>query len=102
MKTPNECSDMNDIRTEIDRIDQEIIELMGKRFKYVICAAKFKTSEDAVRAPERFNALLRQQHVWVEKNGLNPEVIEKLYSDLVTYFMEEEMNEWKQIKMAVR
>ena len=35
MKRPNECRDMQDIRTEIDRIDREIIGLLGRRFQYV-------------------------------------------------------------------
>jgi len=42
-KEPAECSGMEDIRTEIDRLDKSIIALIGKRFLYVQAAAKFKT-----------------------------------------------------------
>ena len=42
----DECSNIQEIRTEIDRIAREVIIALGKRFAYVKAAAKFKTSED--------------------------------------------------------
>ncbi len=95
---PDETLDIQDIRNEIDKIDQKIIELLGKRFEYVKAAAKFKTSEESVKAPERRKAMMQQRRVWAEEQGLNPDVIEKLYQDLVTYFMNEELNHWKSRK----
>lgn len=35
MKSPDECSDMQDVREEIDRLDQEVISLPGQRYEYV-------------------------------------------------------------------
>jgi isochorismate pyruvate lyase len=92
---PEETLDIQDIRNEIDKIDRKIIELLGKRFEYVKAAAKFKTSEESVKAPERRKAMMQQRRVWAEEQGLNPDVIEKLYQDLVTYFMNEELHHWK-------
>ncbi len=92
---PEETLDIQDIRNEIDKIDRKIIELLGKRFEYVKAAAKFKTSEESVKAPERRQAMMQQRRVWAEEQGLNPNVIEKLYQDLVTYFMNEELHHWK-------
>ena len=66
-----------------------------KRFRYVLAAAKFKTSTASVRAPERFAALLQQRRVWAQEQGLNPDAIEKLYRDLVTHFIEEELRHWR-------
>ncbi len=93
--TPHECENMADIRAEIDLLDATIIKLIGQRYQYVQAAAKFKTSETAVRAPERFKAMLLQRREWAVEQELNPDVIEKLYSDLVNYFIQEEMNKWK-------
>ncbi|MBD2004419.1 MULTISPECIES: isochorismate lyase [Cyanophyceae] len=95
---PEETLDIQDIRNEIDKIDQKIIELLGKRFEYVKAAAKFKTSEESVKAPERRKAMMQQRRVWAEEQGLNPDVIEKLYQDLVSYFMNEELHHWKSRK----
>jgi isochorismate pyruvate lyase len=52
MKQPEECSDMLDIRMEIDHIDRQIIAAISQRFKYVKAASKLKTSESSVKAPE--------------------------------------------------
>jgi isochorismate pyruvate lyase len=92
---PGACSGMEDIRREIDHIDRAVISMLGKRFKYVIAASRFKTSETAVRAPERFKAMLEKRREWAQSEGLNPHAIEKMYSDLVNHFIEEEMKRWK-------
>lgn len=86
---------MEDIREEIDRLDRAIIGILGKRFQYVLAASKFKTSETAVRSPERFKVMLAERRKWAEAEGLSPDAIEKLYSDLVNHFIEEEMKWWK-------
>ena len=95
MKRPNECRDMRDIRAEIDRIDREVIALLGQRFQYVKAAVPFKTSAATVRAPERFQAVLEQRRNWAQEEGLAPGIIENMYRDLVNYFIEEELKGWK-------
>jgi isochorismate pyruvate lyase len=95
MKTPDECANMADIRAEIDHIDREVIALIGKRLQYVQAAARFKTSAESVKAPERFNAMLGQRRLWAEEEGLSSDAIEKMYRDLVEYFINEEMAKWK-------
>jgi isochorismate pyruvate lyase len=64
MKAPNQCEDMADIRAEIDRLDRQVIELLGQRFAYGKAASKFKTSAAIVKAPELFQAMLEQRRVW--------------------------------------
>jgi len=94
MKEPNDCSNIQEIRVCIDTIDRQIISDLGKRFEYVKVAAKFKTSETSVKAPERFNTMLQQRRQWAEEAGLSPDVIEKVYQDLVNYFIDEELKHW--------
>lgn len=97
---PADCADMQDIRREIDRLDQAVIELLGQRFQYVLAASKFKTSETSVRAPDRFKAMLATRREWAEAEGLNPDAIEKMYSDLVNHFIAEEMKHWAALQSA--
>lgn len=92
---PEECSSLEDIRSEIDYLDQAVITILGKRFKYVLAAARFKTSETSVRAPERRKVMLARRREWAEAEGLNPDAIEKMYADLVQHFVEEEMKRWQ-------
>lgn len=95
MKDPEECGNIHEIRDEIDIIDREVIEALSKRFQYVIAAARFKTSEAGVRSPDRFHAMLQQRREWAIESGLNPDVVENLYRDLVNYYIEEELKHYK-------
>ena len=97
MKTPAECRSLEDVRAEIDRIDRAIVSLIGERAAYVHAAARFKTSEAAVAAPERQESMLRARRAWAEEEDLDPDVIEKLYRDLVRYFIVRELEHWKSL-----
>lgn len=55
-KSPAECRSLEDIRAEINHLDQAMIALIGLRAQYVQAAAAFKISKQAVRAPERASA----------------------------------------------
>ncbi len=89
------CRDMTDIRAAIDHLDAQVIELLGQRFDYVKAAAKFKTDAQSVQAPERLQKMLEQRRQWAETAGLEPDVIEQLYRDLVQYFIDAELEHWR-------
>jgi len=91
IKSPPQCQNMNEICKEIDHIDYTIIHLLSTRFEYVKVASKFKKNAIDVEAKERFMSILEQRKEWGDKLGLNGEVIKKLYSDLVKYFISEEL-----------
>ncbi len=95
MKKPDECANIQEVREEIDIIDREVIQALSKRFQYVIAAARFKTSEASVRSPARFEAMLQQRREWAGESGLNPDVVENIYRDLVNYYIEEELKHYK-------
>ena len=86
---------MQEIRAEIDRLDRQVIAAWAERYAYVRAAAKFKTNEAEVAAPDRFRAMLEQRRGWAEEGGLSPDVVEGLYRDLVQYFISEEKRHWQ-------
>lgn len=90
MKQPEECGSIAEIRAEIDRIDRGVIAALGERFGYVKAAAKFKTNQAEVAAPERLAAMMEQRRSWAAEAGLDPDVVERLYRDLVSYFVAQE------------
>ena len=83
------------MRRGIDALDREIVALIGRRARYVEAAARFKTDEAGVRAPERQRAMLEERRRWAEEEGLSPAVIEKVYGDLIHYFVTREMEDWE-------
>jgi isochorismate pyruvate lyase len=97
MTPPENCTSLDQVRHEIDRLDEEIIRLIGVRARYVHAAARFKTSEEHVAAPDRQAAMLTVRRAWAEREGLDPAVIEDLYRRLVAWFIQRELEHWKQI-----
>ncbi len=95
MKSPAACNSLDEVRTEIDRIDEQVIALLGRRAEYVKAAARFKSSESAVAAPERFAAMLQVRRAWAEREGLSADVVEKMYRDLIGYFIAREKEHWQ-------
>lgn len=94
-KRAEECASLQEVRGEIDRIDEQIIALVGQRAAFVKAAARFKDSEHAVQAPERFAAMLQVRRQWAQREGLSPDVIESIYRELVNYFIAEEREHWR-------
>lgn len=95
MKTPTDCASLNDIRAAIDHVDRQIVALLALRAGYVRAARPFKTSESAVAAPERQAAMLQARRQWADCEGLDPDFVEKLYQEVVGYFIAQELAHWK-------
>lgn len=91
MEAPDECTNIQEIREAIDRLDHEIITLLGECYKYVQAAVEFKTDEASVKAPDRVAAMMQKRRAWAEKVGMNSDVVEQLYRDLVNHFVQDEM-----------
>jgi isochorismate pyruvate lyase len=96
VKSPEDCENIKDVRRAIDTLDHEIIHLIGRRTRYVEAAARFKTGEQSVRAPERQKTMLETRRRWAEENGLDPDVIEDLYQNLLAYFVGREMHQYRE------
>ncbi len=95
MKSPEQCGSLEEVRAEIDAIDRQVIAALGRRAGFVKAAARFKSSEADVPAPERFAAMLQARRAWAQHEGLSPDVIEKMYRDLVSYFIACEREHWQ-------
>jgi len=90
-KIPNACENIEDIRNEIDRIDRTVIELLGLRFQYVKEIVKYKTDHIGIVAIPRYNAVLENRRNLAEENGLNPDLIEKMWKMMMDHFIQEEI-----------
>jgi len=95
MKKPDECSNMEDIRKEIDLIDDKIVELISKRAKYVDNAAKFKKDKVAVRDKNRVATVINSKKKLAQKYGISPNLIGDIYEKMIDYFVNEEIKRWE-------
>jgi len=91
MKLPLQCKSIEEIRKVIDLIDQEVISLLGERYKYVKEIIKFKEpTEESIVAKDRFNTVIATRREQAIKAGLDPDLIERIYYELLNYFISEE------------
>lgn len=91
-KSPSECTNINEVRNEIDNIDKAIIELLRQRFEYVKEVVKYKEpTPDSIQAEDRRKAVIECRGKWAEECGLDATVIGKMYDMLIDYFIDEEM-----------
>lgn len=82
---------MEEIRNQIDLIDQEIIRLFAKRSDYVHEIVKFKTDEESVIAIDRKELVIKQRSEWAESMGLNKDTFRDLYTRLLQQNISEEL-----------
>jgi isochorismate pyruvate lyase len=98
VKNPRDCKSIQEVRQAIDKLDHQIINLIGKRFKYVKEIVKYKEKDkDSIVAKERREAVIQSRRKIAEENGLNPDIIENIYRTLIGYFIQEELNLTKKL-----
>ena len=90
-KKPTECNSKEDIRAQIDKIDQEIIKLFGIRFQYVSEIVKYKNDPESVVAVDRKNEVIKVRGEWAESHGLDKETFEQIYRFLVDHNIGKEL-----------
>lgn len=89
------CRSLDQVRENIDMIDNEIIRLIAERGEYVAQAAAFKNSENAVRDSSRVEAIVKNARNKAEKYGANPELVEAVYREMIGRFIDSEMTVFK-------
>jgi isochorismate pyruvate lyase len=88
-----ECKSKEDIRQQIDLIDQELVKLFAKRTVYVREIVKFKEENpDAIIAMERKMHVIKERAEWAEKFGLDRDTYEQIFRKLVEHNISIEMN----------
>jgi isochorismate pyruvate lyase len=92
MKSANRCTTIEEVRSAIDAIDHELIQLLDKRFQYVKEVIKFKEpTEEGIVAKERFESVIQSRRKLALKYGLDQDLIERIYRELLNYFIAEEL-----------
>jgi isochorismate pyruvate lyase len=96
MTSADDCQSLDQLRREIDRLDEQIVRLLAERGGYVLAAARFKRSADEVRAPQRVEQVVARVRDLALKHGALPDVVERTYRTLITAFTDAEHRRWQQ------
>jgi isochorismate pyruvate lyase len=84
------CKTLGEVRTNIDRLDREIVRLIAERSRYVHEAARFKANPAQVEAPQRAEAVVKKAMALAEQNGLSPKIAEATYRAMIRGFIDYE------------
>jgi isochorismate pyruvate lyase len=90
-QTVTECASLDEVRANIDRLDQEIVRLLAEREKYVVQAAHFKQSAVEVHAPARVEEVAANVRRIALQYGASADVIERGYRVLISGFTQSEL-----------
>ena len=87
---------LTDVRQKIDAIDKQMFGLMARRGEYVKLAAKFKTTEAEVAAPDRVAIVIEKVKKIATESGADVVVVEQVYRIMIAEFIELERRELKE------
>ena len=84
-KAPAECITKEDVRAEIDRIDQGLLTLLAERHRYVTRMAEIKTDPHEALDPVRVEAVIAKQRARAEELELDEDQAELLWRTLINW-----------------
>ncbi|HEY9204475.1 MAG TPA: chorismate mutase [Candidatus Methanoperedens sp.] len=93
-----DCRDIDEVRENIDSIDRGIVRLLSERSRYVKQAARFKKTTEDVKAPKRVEEVIAKVRILASEQGIDPDIVEKVYRTMITCFINDEMKEHDKVK----
>ncbi|MEA2028157.1 MAG: chorismate mutase [Campylobacterota bacterium] len=93
-----ECTSLEEARSEIDKVDEEIVKLIAERNAYIKQIAHFKTSIEEIKSDERINYIISKAREQAISLGLSPNLINDLYIRMIDAMVEAEVTEFKNAK----
>jgi isochorismate pyruvate lyase len=91
-----DCSNMEEVRAEIDRIDSALVDLIGERFTFVDRAWQLKNSPAEARVPWRIQQVIDKVKARAAERRLPPELVEALWRQMIGWFIQYEEERLRQ------
>jgi len=100
IREPEDCKTMDEVRSGVDDVDCRIVALIARRFAFMDAAARIKKSRQAVRDERRKAEVLAKVKASAAENGLDTELMGRLYEDLVETSIAYEFEEFDRLRSA--
>ena len=85
-----ECESMEQVRVEIDRIDEALLDLVAERFSFVDRAWQLKTNPAEATVPWRIRQVIDKVEARAKLRGLPPELAVALWRQMIGWFIQYE------------
>ena len=87
------CDTLEQLREEIDKVDDKIVELIALRNAYIKQAAHFKQSVEEIKSDERIDDVINRVRHKALSLGVSPNMIADLYKHMIDEMVETEIAE---------
>ena len=92
------CRTLNEVRKNIDAIDNQIAKLLVKRSSFVLQATYFKTKKSQLIDRKRIARIIKRVSNVAKKQKLSPIIVEKVFRKMINQFILLETKEFNRIK----
>ncbi len=90
-RPPKDCTDLSQVRVEIDRVDTALIDLIAERFGYVERAWQIKLGlGQEANVPWRNQQVIDKVRTRADARGLPPDLAEALWRQMIGWFIQYE------------
>jgi isochorismate pyruvate lyase len=96
-KSPEDCTDMAEVRAGVDAVDAALIELLGQRFAYMDAAARIKTDRGAVRDEARKKEVIDNVVARATELGIPTSLVADFWDRLVEASIAYEFERWDEL-----
>ncbi len=93
-----QCNSLEEARQEIDKLDEQIVELIAARNAYIRQLAHFKDSIDEIKAEDRIADVINRARAKAIELDLSPNLINDLYLRMIDAMVDSEVAEFKNAK----
>jgi len=91
VRAPAQCRDLADVRVEIDRIDNALVERIAERLGYVERAWQLKLqSGQEANVPWRNQQVIDKVRARASEKGVPPDLCEALWRQMIGWFIQYE------------
>ena len=97
MGEPN-LSSLDEIRSNIDEIDKEIVALLCKRGELVKHAARFKPNPSNVKDLKRLEQIIEKVTSYAKEVNFDSFTIENIYRNMIEQYIQLEMKTYSDLR----
>ena len=91
VRAPKDCADLSQVRTEIDRLDDGLVDLIAERFGYVERAWQIKLGlKQEASVPWRNQQVIDKVRARAVEKGVPPDLCEALWRQMIGWFIQYE------------
>ncbi len=92
------CNTLEEVRSEVDLLDTQLVELIAQRSHLIRQAAGFKESVEEVKAEDRIEFILQRARHHAIEMSISPNMISELFEIMIDEMVETEIAEFRNTK----